>query len=607
MARPANGYVPDSALVQVEEGQYMKLEVATAAAYLRAKRENPRINIAKPAGAYRSYAVQAAMKSNPGAWNINPQFKGSLASPGYSEHGWGICVDIIGDNPWFLANMSRLGFNRPLGANDPNHYKFLSPTWAPVVLTETQRQVLPSLPVSRRIGAPSTSSPKGAELAPGTVGNFTGWIRGENVSGNDVWFQGISGDWFWSGGFVGGANTKGLKDLNVAVLQPNQRIVLGTLPCRRRIGEPKTTAPTGAELPAGSTATFDSHIVGELVEGNSHWYVAGNDYFWSGAFQGGFSSVGLVDKGTFGATTPTTPSNADRTVKALPARVRKTPTTASENIVGEKAGNSVVSLKGYVVGQDVSGNSNWGVLADGSGYISLTVFTDISTTGLSLITDPVPVDPGSIVKTDYKTFTKDSTLAEVKWVGSPNFGKYPAVKKIAIVEHWMAGYLAGTDATFQKITEPVTNGRSMGVATTYGVGQTEIHQYIKEDEYHHGNGNRESNANSISIEHEGGYTVNGVVQTPTKAVLDLSAKLHADIARRHGMGKLVLGTNVFLHSEFTQTTCPGTLNVLYILNEANRLNGYDVVIPEPEAPDNTKAKAIVAEIEVKIAELKANL
>lgn len=68
--------------------------------------------------------------------------------------------------------------------------------------------------VNRRIGAPSTTAKKGKGLTKGTVGHFTGFIRGQNVGGNNIWFRGTSGDYFHSGCFEGGAsNLAGLKDL----------------------------------------------------------------------------------------------------------------------------------------------------------------------------------------------------------------------------------------------------------------------------------------------------------------------------------------------------------------------------------------------------------
>jgi len=76
-----------------------------------------------------------------------------------------------------------------------------------------QRQVLPSDQVNAR-SEPSSQAPlAGDPLPPNTIGNFTGWIHGEAVSGDDVWFLGTSGRWFWSGGFTD-TGVHDLTDLN---------------------------------------------------------------------------------------------------------------------------------------------------------------------------------------------------------------------------------------------------------------------------------------------------------------------------------------------------------------------------------------------------------
>lgn len=50
---------------------------------------------------------------------------------------------------------------------------------------------------------------------------FKGFVKGEDVNGNNIWFVGaISGGYFWSGAFKGGANTTGLSDLTAPVPTP---------------------------------------------------------------------------------------------------------------------------------------------------------------------------------------------------------------------------------------------------------------------------------------------------------------------------------------------------------------------------------------------------
>lgn len=136
----------------------------------------------------------------------------------------------------------------------------------------------------------------------------------------------------------------------------------------------------------------------------------------------------------------------------------------------------------------------------------------------------------------------------------------------------MAGYLRGTDSTF---LNPSTQA-----SATYGIGANgEIHQYVSETDTAWTDSNAYSNGSGISIEHEGGIQAARF----TQACADSSAALCADIARRYGLGRLWHdGTNgnVWLHREIPgsdHTTCPDLapngVNVDYIINKANEING----------------------------------
>lgn len=156
-------------------------------------------------------------------------------------------------------------------------------------------------------------------------------------------------------------------------------------------------------------------------------------------------------------------------------------------------------------------------------------------------------------------------MVDVTWKGSPNFHPQDGISKLFITDHWMVGTLGSTDAVFRQTARKAS--------ATYGVGQTEIHQYVAEKDYPFSDGNTYANQHTISIEHEGGYLVDGQRVTPSAAVCELSAQLHADIARRHGFGKLILGVNVFPHGHWVATACPGTLDIQWIVDRANEING----------------------------------
>lgn len=153
------------------------------------------------------------------------------------------------------------------------------------------------------------------------------------------------------------------------------------------------------------------------------------------------------------------------------------------------------------------------------------------------------------------------------WIGTPNYtpGRYQSIRYITL--HVMAGYLAGTDSTFQ---------HSGGASATYGVGSNgAVHQYVAEADTAWSDGNGVyGNGASISIEHEGGIT-NAL---NTDKCVTASARLCADIARRHGWTKLVRGQNVMLHRDlppFSHPSCPdkcaNPLRWEEIISQANNI------------------------------------
>lgn len=122
----ANGHIPLTELVEVE-GQYLAPQ--TARAYLSlmaaAKRAGHEGSIWKPAGAYRSEALQRDMIANPAKYNVKAGV--SLAPVGQSTHGLGRTVDIhmktAAGRAWVAANAAAHGLRRPNPVNDPDHYE----------------------------------------------------------------------------------------------------------------------------------------------------------------------------------------------------------------------------------------------------------------------------------------------------------------------------------------------------------------------------------------------------------------------------------------------------------------------------------------------------
>lgn len=146
-------------------------------------------------------------------------------------------------------------------------------------------------PSQRQVGAngangrndPSTQGPVTQTLPPGTIGDFNGWITGQNVEGNSTWFRGShSGDFFWSGGFTD-TGTHDLANLNPPPVS-NQRTV-GPNGANGR-NDPSTNGPVTQTLAPGTVGDFNGWTNGQNVEGNTVWFRGqhSGDWFWSGGF-----------------------------------------------------------------------------------------------------------------------------------------------------------------------------------------------------------------------------------------------------------------------------------------------------------------------------------
>lgn len=159
----------------------------------------------------------------------------------------------------------------------------------------------------------------------------------------------------------------------------------------------------------------------------------------------------------------------------------------------------------------------------------------------------------------------------ITWIGSPNHYQGRNGYKVShITLHIMVGRLTGTDSVFK-------NANSQASAH-YGIGADgTIHQYVSENDGSWSDASYASNNSTISIEHEGGMA--GI--PCTRACMDASARLCADIARRQGWTHLWhdgLKGNVWLHREVPGTDhygCPDKavngLDVDYVISKANEL------------------------------------
>ena len=124
-----------------------------------------------------------------------------------------------------------------------------------------------------------------------------------------------------------------------------------------------------------------------------------------------------------------------------------------------------------------------------------------------------------------------------------------------IVDHWTVVMFEGAIRRFK---DPASI-----LSAHYVIGSDgRIAQLVSEDDTAYQAGVFSVNQRSIGIEHEAGPAM-----PPSDALYAASARLHADISRRHGFA-LQVGTTVLPHHAIVPTECPGTLDLDRIVREA---------------------------------------
>ena len=124
-----------------------------------------------------------------------------------------------------------------------------------------------------------------------------------------------------------------------------------------------------------------------------------------------------------------------------------------------------------------------------------------------------------------------------------------------IVDHWTVVMFEGAIRRFK---DPASH-----LSAHYVIGQDgRIAQLVSEDDTAYHAGKYDVNLRSIGIEHEA-----SPMMAPTDALYAASAKLHREIAARHGL-TLNVGSSVLPHHAIVPTECPGTLDLDRIVRDA---------------------------------------
>ena len=181
--------------------------------------------------------------------------------------------------------------------------------------------------------------------------------------------------------------------------------------------EPKAGAPLMAPdfFDGGEIVNFKGYVRGGSVDGNNIWFV--------GRFTGGYShSSGYTDSSTTGledltpvVIKPPVLAANQRQVASDAMNVRSTAKLAPDNVTQLLQPSAIITLKGYVRGQNVDGVNIWFVLEDGT-YTWSGGYTNQTVDGLADLTPKPPVeptDPGTPTVPSFPANTTDPLVTRV--------------------------------------------------------------------------------------------------------------------------------------------------------------------------------------------------
>lgn len=193
-------------------------------------------------------------------------------------------------------------------------------------------------------------------------------------------------------------------------LQPWQRVVGPDGVYYRK--EAKRSGEVVQLFAANDVVDFKGFVRGESVDGNNIWFVGRYTGFYS-------HSSGYMDSGTHDLpdlTPATTPPLADnqRRVGADAMNVRTTAKidTVTGNVVRLIQPATVITIKGFVRGQNVDGNDKWFVLEDGT-YSWVGGYTNQDVSGLTDLTPTTPTNPEQPPTPQFPVPTTDTRVTAV--------------------------------------------------------------------------------------------------------------------------------------------------------------------------------------------------
>jgi D-alanyl-D-alanine carboxypeptidase len=194
-------------------------------------------------------------------------------------------------------------------------------------------------------------------------------------------------------------------------LQPWQRIAVAEGVYYRK--EPKRSGEQVEFFDPNTVIDFKGFVRGEAVDGNDIWFVGRYTGFYS--WSGGFKDSGTHDLADLTPAAQPVLADNQRKVGSDAMNVRSSAQidTVHNNVVKLLQPETVITVKGYVIGQNIDGVDKWFVLDDGN-YTWVAGFTNQDISKLPDLTPKAPVEqPQTPQQPQYPAPTQDVLVTAV--------------------------------------------------------------------------------------------------------------------------------------------------------------------------------------------------
>lgn len=318
---------------------------------------------------------------------------------------------------------------------------------------------------------PKTSAKVVRLITGNTTETFTGWVEGELVNGNNIWYKDAKG-YAWSGGFTE-QKTAGLANQTPPKLAANQRKVIPGGAIQR--SSPHRAGTTLRNIAGNTTETFTGFVRGEKVTSggitSDIWFKDAKGYVWVGGFTS-HATTGLPDQ---------TPPKGTRWSGNAAIAYRTEP-KLNAKIDRYLPANTSFVFDAYTRGDSFEGSDIWFRGRENKFWAHSKLFTSQSIDGLTEVKveapkpvpAPAPAPTPAPVSTVREVVPEGVRVRTTPALGDSNIDSVvPGGKTVTVAAYVEAAEVSGSKIWFALPTKGYVHSSGLKDASTKGLEKRE--------------------------------------------------------------------------------------------------------------------------------------